>query len=476
MPTGGPRLDLVFANSAAALFYSGRGRLRSQPKTVRCVHFAAVLICMVSALAAMVCTRPLMGQKASINALREDIDAKAAKMESRLISWRRDLHQNPELSNRELRTAGIVAAHLKKLGIEVRTGVAHTGVVGVLRGGLPGGVVALRADMDALPVTEEVDLPFASKVRTQYSGQEVGVMHACGHDLHVSMLMGAAEVLAGIREKIPGTVKFIFQPAEEGPPAGEDGGAEIMVKEGALENPKAEAIFGLHVFPYPVGQIAYRAGGIMASSDSLKILVRGRQSHGALPWRGIDPVVTASQIVLGLQTITSRQVDLTTSPAIITIGSIHGGVRYNIIPDMVEMEGTIRTFDPAMQADIHARVKRVAEGIAGSAGASAEVTISRQNPVTYNDPQLTDRMSSTLKRIAGNDLIQAIPTTTAEDFSRYQERIPGLFFFLGITPKNVDPAIAAPNHSPRFFADESALVVGVRALSQLAVDYLSGSK
>ena len=317
----------------------------------------------------------------------------------------------------------------------MRTGVARTGVVGVLRGGVPGGVVALRADMDALPVTEEVDLPFASKVRSQYNGQEVGVMHACGHDLHVSMLMGAAEVLAGIKSQIPGTVKFIFQPAEEGAPAGEDGGAELMIKEGVLDNPKADAIFGLHVFPYPVGQIAYRAGGVMASADSLKIVVRGRQSHGALPWRGVDPIVVSSQIVLGLQTIISRQLDLTLSPAIITIGRIQGGVRYNIIPDTVEMEGTIRTFDPGMQEEIHKRIKRVAEDIAASAGASAEVSISRLNPVTFNDPKLTERMGATLKRVAGSQITQAIPTTTAEDFSRYQQRIPGLFFFLGITPR-----------------------------------------
>jgi amidohydrolase len=440
------------------------------------IRLTRVCVCLFTVAAALSGSTPAAGQTAATDALWKEIDARAAGIEASAVAWRRDLHQHPELSNRETRTAALIADHMRRLGIEVRTGVARTGVVGTLRGGLPGGVVALRADMDALPVTEEVDLPFASKVRTQFNGQEVGVMHACGHDLHMAMLMGAAEVLAGIRDRIPGSVKFIFQPAEEGSSAGEDGGAELMVREGALDNPKAEAIFGLHVFPFPTGQIAYRAGGIMASSDALRISIRGRQSHGALPWLGIDPIVIASQIVLGLQTITSRQVDLTVSPAIITVGSIHGGVRYNIIPDTVEMEGTIRTFDSAMQNEIHQRIKRMAGGIASGSGATAEVTILGQNPVTYNDPQLTRRMSGTLKRVAGKDPVEAIPTTTAEDFAHYQQRIPGLLFFLGITPHNADSATAAPNHSPRFYADEAAMIVGIRALSHLAVDYLSGAK
>ena len=440
------------------------------------IRLTRVSLCLVAVAAALSGGIPAAGQTAATDSLWKDIDARAARIEASAVAWRRDLHQHPELSNRETRTAALIADHLRRLGIEVRTGVARTGVVGTLLGGLPGGVVALRADMDALPVTEEVELPFASKVRTQFNGQEVGVMHACGHDLHMAMLMGAAEVLAGIRDRIPGSVKFIFQPAEEGSPAGEDGGADVMIREGALDNPKAEAIFGLHVFPFPSGQIAYRAGGLMASSDAFRITVRGRQSHGALPWRGIDPIVIGSQIVLGLQTITSRQVDLTVSPAIITVGSIHGGVRYNIIPDTVEMEGTIRTFDSVMQTEIHQRIKRMVEAIASGSGASAEVSIQRQNPVTYNDPQLTRRMSGTLKRVAGGDPVETVPTTTAEDFSHYQQRIPGLFFFLGITPRNADPAAAAPNHSPRFYADESAIVVGIRALSHLAVDYLSGAK
>lgn len=404
--------------------------------------------------------------------LDAEIDRRAALVEGKVVAWRRDIHEHPELSNREVRTAQIVAAHLRALGLEVRTGVAHNGVVGVLRGGKPGRVVALRADMDALPVTEEVNVPFASKVRATYNGQDVGVMHACGHDAHVAILMGVAELLAGMRRDLPGTVKFIFQPAEEGVPTGESGGAEMMIAEGALDDPKPGAIFGLHVFPYPAGEIHYRAGGAMASADGLRIVVRGRQTHGAQPWSGIDPIVVASQIVLGLQTITSRQVDITSAPAIVTIGAVHGGVRNNIIPDSVVMIGTIRAFDSGVRRDIWMRVRRTAESVAQSAGAVAAVTIDSGPPVTYNDPALTAQMTPTLRRVAGADKVgSAEAKTTAEDFSRYQEKIPGLFFFLGITPPGVDPRSAAPNHSPRFFVDEAALPVGVRALAHLAVDY-----
>jgi amidohydrolase len=411
---------------------------------------------------------------AQASRLSAEIDRRAAMIEGKVVAWRRDIHAHPELSNREVRTSQLVAEHLRALGIEVRSGVAHTGVVGVLRGGRPGPVVALRADMDALPVTEEVDVPFASKVRATYNGQDVGVMHACGHDTHVAMLMGVAEVLAGMRRDVPGTVKFIFQPAEEGPPAGEQGGAEMMIAEGVLDAPKPGAIFGLHVFPHPAGQIRYRPGGTMAGSDAVRIVVRGRQTHGAQPWAGIDPIVVASQIVLGLQTIVSRQVDLTAAPAIVTIGAISGGVRNNIIPDSVVMIGTIRTFDPAVQRDVHERVRRAAEAIAQSAGATAQVTIDPGNPVTYNDPALTERMLPTLRHVAGAGQVALNPPlTTAEDFSRYQQRVPGLFFFLGITPPGADPRTVAPNHSPRFFVDEAALPVGVRALAHLAVDYLS---
>jgi amidohydrolase len=414
---------------------------------------------------------------AQASRLDADVDRRAAQVVGKVVAWRRDIHANPELSNRETRTGELVAQHLRSLGIEVRSGVAHTGVVGVLRGGRPGPVVALRADMDALPVTEEVDVPFASKVRATYNGQEVGVMHACGHDAHTAMLMGAAEVLAGMRRDLPGTVVFIFQPAEEGVPAGERGGAALMIEEGALANPKPDAIFGLHVFPYPAGEIRYRPGGAMASSDALRIVVHGRQTHGALPWAGIDPIVVAAQIVLGLQTITSRQVDITAAPAIVTVGAINGGVRYNIIPDSVVMIGTIRTFDTSVQRDIHERVRRTAESIAQSAGATAQVSIDTVAPVTYNDPALTERMLPTLRDVAGADHVQlGLPLTPAEDFSRYQQRIPGLFFFLGITPPGTDPRSAAPNHSPRFFVDEAALPVGVRALAHVAVDYLSGGR
>ena len=422
-------------------------------------------------LIALGLTAPLHAQASRLDA---EVDRRAAQVAGKVVAWRRDIHEHPELSNRETRTADLVAQHLRALGLEVRTGVAHTGVIGVLRGGRPGPVVALRADMDALPVTEEVDVPFASRVRTTYNGQEVGVMHACGHDAHVAMLMGVAEVLAGMRQDLPGTVKFIFQPAEEGAPAGERGGAALMIEEGALDDPKPSAIFGLHVFPYPAGEIRYRSGGIMAAADAFRIVVRGRQTHGALPWAGIDPIVVASQIVLGLQTITSRQVNLTEAPAIVTVGAINGGVRFNIIPDSVVMLGTIRTFETAMRNDIHQRVRRTAESIAQSAGATAQVTIDTTTGVTYNDPALTEKILPTLRQVAGaSHVVLATPTPTAEDFSRYQERIPGVFFFLGITPPGTDPAKAAPNHSPRFYVDEAALPVGVKALAHLAVDYLS---
>jgi amidohydrolase len=416
-------------------------------------------------------TATLHAQNSRLDA---EVDARAAQIEGKVVAWRRDIHAHPELSNRETRTADIVAQHLRSLGIEVRTGVAHTGVVGVLRGGKPGPVVALRADMDALPVTDEVDVPFASKVRATYNGQDVGVMHACGHDAHTAMLMGVAEVLAGMRNDLPGTVKFIFQPAEEGAPTGERGGAELMIEEGALDDPKPSAIFGLHVFPYPAGEIRYRSGGTMASSDAFRIVVRGRQTHGALPWAGIDPIVVASQIVIGLQTIASRQIDVTAAPAIITVGAINGGVRYNIIPDTVVMIGTIRTFDTAVRNDIHSRVRRTAESIAQSAGATAQVTIDTATAVTYNDPALTESIVPTLRAVAGTNHVGLAPMiTAAEDFSRYQQRIPGVFFFLGITPPGTDPAKVAPNHSPRFYVDEAAFPVGVRAMAHLAVDYLS---
>jgi amidohydrolase len=403
------------------------------------------------------------------SALPDAVDKSVSAVMPSVVSWRRDLHEHPELGNREFRTAKLVAEHLKSLGMEVRTGVAHTGVVGVLRGG-DGPVVALRADMDALPVVEEVDLPFASKVRTEYDGQDVGVMHACGHDNHVSILMGVAEVLAGMGEDLPGTVVFIFQPAEEGAPEGEEGGAELMLREGAFDNPRPDVVFGLHVFPYPAGVIATRPGGLMASSDSYEITVQGKQTHGAMPWAGVDPIVTASQIVLGLQTIVSRQLDATLTPSIVTVGRIQGGVRNNIIPDSVEMIGTIRTFDADTRLDIHKRITRTAEGIAAGAGATAEVDIDLGYPVTRNDPDLYRRMAPTLRRVAGDDFIEAQQTTTAEDFSYFANEVPGLFLFLGVGAD--DPKLVYPNHSPRFYADERALPVGVRALTALTLDYM----
>ncbi len=406
--------------------------------------------------------------------LTAEIDRRAKEVEARVVTWRRDLHQHPELGNHETRTSALIADHLRRLGLEVRTGVAHTGVIGILRGGKPGKVVALRSELDALPVTEQVDVPFASKVRSTWNGQEVGVMHACGHDAHMAMLMGAAEVLAGVRERIPGTVVFLFQPAEEGAPDGEEGGAALMVKEGAMDNPKIDAVFGLHVFPGPLGHLGYRPGALMAASDTLHIAVRGRQTHGGQPWGGVDPIVVGSQIVLGLQTIVSRQVDLTTAPAIISIGRFEGGVRSNIIPDSVEMEGTIRTFDENARAQIKERIRRTAERIAEAAGATATVKIDDGLPVTVNDPALTERMAGTLKQVAGAANVRVIgPTTTSEDFSFYGQHAPAMFFFLYVTPPDQDPAKAAFNHSPLFFVDERALPVGTRALAHLAVDFLS---
>lgn len=413
----------------------------------------------------------------------ETIAALTAALKPQVIAWRRDLHQHPELGNREFRTASVVAEHLRSLGFDdVRTGVAHTGVVGLLKGGRPGGVVALRADMDGLPVTEEVELPFASKARAVWNGEEVGVMHACGHDCHVAILMGVASVLAGMRADIPGSVKFIFQPAEEMPPEGEEGGAALMIKEGVLENPTPSAIFGLHVTSrQPVGVIGYRPGPTMASSDKFRITVQGKQTHGAAPWLGVDPIVTSAQIVLGLQTIVSRTLDLNREPAVVTVGAIKGGVRENIIPDSVEMRGTIRSFDEDMRDAIHDRVTQLAEGISTASRATCKVCITRNYPVTRNDPVLTEQMLPTLTRVASTGPrpmgIEVVPKVTgAEDFSFFQRLIPGLFFFVGVTPPDIDPATAYSNHSPRFVADERGLEVGVRALANLAVDYLDSVK
>lgn len=406
--------------------------------------------------------------------LRLKLDRGAGDVEEKLIRWRRDFHANPELSNREVRTGSIVAEHLRSLGLDVRAPVARTGVVATLRGGKPGPAVALRADMDALPVKEEVDLPFASNVTTEYEGQSVGVMHACGHDTHTAILMAVAEILARVREELRGTVLFLFQPAEEGPPRGEEGGAALMIKEGALDNPRPAAIFGLHVIAgIQTGKIGYRAGPAMASGDTIRISVEGRQTHAAMPWRGIDPAVLASQIVLGLQTIQSRQLDVTNEPSILSISCIHCGVRSNIIPDRAELLGTMRTFNEDMREDMRSRIRCTAENIAKSAGGSAKVTLDPMYDVTINDPPLTEKMVPTLERVAGKDnVFVAAKLTGSEDFSCYQQLVPGLFFFLGITPPTQAPGTAAPNHSPRFYVDESGLGLGVRALAHLAVDFL----
>ncbi len=403
---------------------------------------------------------------------QEYFDQAVAAVEPRVIDWRRDIHQNPELGNRETRTARVVADHLRALNLdEVRTGIAHTGVVGILRGGRAGSVVALRADMDALPVTEPEGLPFASRVSTVYNGQEVGVMHACGHDAHTAILMGAAEVLAGMRDDIPGTVVFIFQPAEEGVPEGEEGGAKMMLAEGLFDSDRPEAIFALHVLPRPAGNLYYTSRGAMAGADNLKITVSGKQTHGAMPHAGIGPITVSAQIITALQTIPSRQMDAVKSPTIVSIGSIHGGVRGNIIPDQVELTGTIRTLDPKSRDDVLARIQRTAEMIAESAGAQAQVQIEQYSPVLYNDPELVNRMVPTLQQVAGADqVVEALPITPSEDFAYFSERIPGFYFFLGVNKPGVEQA--APNHNPNFYVNEDTLAVGVRAISAMAVDYL----
>lgn len=406
--------------------------------------------------------------------LQERVDRAVEAVEDKVIAWRRDIHQHPELANREFRTAALVAAHLRELGMAVRTEVAHTGVVGVLEGGRPGRVVALRADMDALPITEQTGLPFASTVRADYEGREVGVMHACGHDAHTAILMGAAQVLAGIREEIAGTIVFIFQPAEEGPPEGEDGGAKMMIDEGVLQNPRPEAIFGLHLGIQESGSIHYASGPIMSSSDRLHIRVIGRQSHGASPWVGIDPVVVSSQIILGLQTIHSRQVD-TRYPHVISIGMVEGGQRFNIIPGEIELIGTVRAQEEAVRVDVHERIVRTATSIAASAGATAEVRFLQPIPVTVNDPDLTARMLPTLQRAAGQDKVLTMRTSLGyEDFAFYAQEIPGLFFFLGTRAPGQSPRDTHPVHTPYFNPHEGSFVTGVRALASLAVDFLHG--
>jgi amidohydrolase len=408
-----------------------------------------------------------------------ELEAAVAAIEPKVVAWRRDIHQHPELGNREFRTSALVAEHLKGLGIEVKTGVAHTGVVGTLVGGRPGPVIALRADMDALPVTERVDLPYASQARGTYNGQEVGVMHACGHDAHVAILMGVAEILSQRRESIPGTIKFFFQPAEEGPPAGEEGGAELMVREGVMDHPKVEAVFGLHVNSVlQTGQIAYRPGGTMASAESFRIVIKGKQAHGAYPWSSVDPIVTATQVVMGLQTIISRNVELTEGAAVVSVGRIHGGVRSNIIPEQVELEGTLRALNEETRILLRERVRAVATQIAGAMGATVDVTVPDgvAYPVTFNDPELTARMLPSLQRAAGAENVLLRPAVTgAEDFSFFAQKAPGLFVFLGGRDPALPEARAPGHHTPEFQIDDRGLDLGVRVMAQLALDYLGGS-
>jgi len=401
------------------------------------------------------------------------IDQRSKAIKDSVISWRRYLHQNPELSNREINTAAFIVKHLQGLGLEIQSGVAKTGVVAILKGGKPGPVVALRADMDALPVIERVNIAYASKVTTEYNGQKVGVMHACGHDTHVSVLLGTASVLSQMKKDVPGTVVFIFQPAEEGAPEGEEGGAKLMVKEGVLDDTKAEAIFGLHInSATEAGTIKYKSGAMMASADAFTIKVKGKQTHGGYPWGGIDPIVVSAQIIQGLQTIVSRQSELVKAPVVITVGAIHSGVRFNIVPEEAEMIGTIRTLDAQMRLDVLERIKRTATSIAESAGATAEVKIDNKTLVTYNTPELVKQMLPSLKKAAGKDkTVEMEWVTGGEDFSFFGEKIPSFFFYLGGMPKGQNPKTAAPHHTPDFFIDDSGLDVGVKAFCQLVMDY-----
>ena len=429
------------------------------------MHRGTLLLLMILGWA---CAGPVMAIEQAA------ISAGAAALEEKLIEWRRDIHANPELSNREFRTSALVAEHLRGLGLEVRTGIAHTGVAAWLEGGRPGPMVALRADMDALPVTEQTGLPFASTVVTEYEGRQTGVMHACGHDAHTAILMAAAELLTSMRDDLPGSVLFIFQPAEEGAPEGEEGGAELMLKEGLFEWKRPDAVFGLHVLSnFHAGRIGYRAGPAMAAADRFEITVKGVQTHGSMPWLGVDPIVPSAQIVLGLQTVASRQVDVSGVPSVISVGQIQGGIRNNIIPDDVYLQGTIRTFDEAIREDIHARVRQTATSLAAASGAAAEVHVHRGYPVTVNNPGLVADSLPSLRRAAGEDRVFEVPRLMpAEDFSYYANEVPGFFFYLGATPEGMDPAKVPTNHSPHFDVDESTLRVGLEAMTTVAIDFL----
>ncbi len=413
----------------------------------------------------------------SLNAQSQKIDKLIDDIEPKVIEWRRDFHENPELSNREFKTAEKIANYLKSLGLEVQTGVAHTGVVAILKGGEPGPVVALRADIDALPVTERTPVPFASKVKGVYNGIETGVMHACGHDTHIAILMGTAEVLSKMKKDIKGTVKFIFQPAEEGPPEGEQGGAKLMVEEGVLKNPDVDVIFGLHIASgTDVGVIGYKPAGAMAAAQRFVIKVKGKQTHGARPWAGIDPIVVSAQIINGLQTIISRDTDLTKEAAVITIGMIHGGVRNNIIPEEVEMTGTIRTLDFDMQKKLNEEMMHRVPAIAEAFGAKVEIEIKEATLITYNDVELVNNMLPSLQKAAGEKNVHLMAAITlAEDFSYFQKEVPGFYFFLGGKPVNLKTEDASAHHTPDFYIDESGMKLGLKAFVNLTLDYLNNN-
>lgn len=427
------------------------------------------------ALLATLLATPAVAQQAQ---QRPEVAAGARAVQQDVIDWRRDLHQHPELGNHETRTAKLVADQLRRLGLQPRTGIAHTGVVAVLKGGKPGPRIALRADMDALPVTEQTGLPFASKVRSTYRGQDVGVMHACGHDAHVAILLGVATALAAQKANLPGEVMFVFQPSEEGPPnPGENFGAKLMLDEGVFRDFKPDAVFGLHVWAgLPVGQIGVRSGPMLAAADEWTLTVRGQQTHGSRPWDGVDPITVAAQILLGTQSLIARQVNIAASPAVLTAGQFNAGVRFNIIPDEARMVGTLRTFDAAQREDIIARFRRTAEDFAHASGATAKLDVAGNAPATVNDPALTARVRPSLQRAVGDGNVVEMPmVTVAEDFAQFANTVPGVYFFVGSTAKGTDPAKAPINHSPQFLLDEQALDVGTRAMLQLALDYLHGA-
>ena len=414
----------------------------------------------------------------SVQAQHATATAALQRAQPQIVEWRRDLHQHPELGNHEVRTAQVVADHLRSLGLEPRTGIAHTGVTAILKGGKPGPRIALRADMDALPVTEQTGLPFASKVTSEYRGQPVGVMHACGHDAHVAMLLGVASALVAAKEELPGEVMFVFQPSEEGPPnAGEEFGAALMLKQGIFDDFKPQAVFGLHVWAgLPVGQVGTRSGALMASADEWTLTVRGKQTHGSRPWDGVDPITLGAQILLGTQSIIARQVNIAATPVVLTAGVFHSGVRFNIIPDEDKLVGTLRTFDPLVREDVIARFRRTAEDFAHAGGGSAELQVVNNAPATINDPALAQRMRASLETAAGTGNVVEMPlVTVAEDFSQYTRDVPGFFFFVGSTAAGTDPATAPINHSPQFLLDEKSLQVGSQAMLQLALDFLNGA-